>query len=299
MNPSTLLVRFSMVFLICLLAAGCEEDLGLRDEFPEPFTLYGLLSPQLDTQSVRVYSLEAFPNVAFDDGISFLSTDLVTGEQLVWQDSVVTKPNGQQDLVFWAPFRPKFNRSYRVEAIRQSDGASSYAEVRIPPPVLVRLEEPFSPEINEVFVNVLIEGPDIRALNPEIVYRVFTEGNRELKILRTYHRSEHPTENGWMFTFNFYVERLWVQSFYNQLAPDMTGIRCQAVNLVEMELHLIVGDSAWDPPEGNLDPNLLSHPQALTNVENGLGFVGGGYRIAEPLMPSRETVEKACFKYAL
>jgi hypothetical protein len=137
---------------------------------------------------------------------------------------------------------------------------------------------------------------------PEIEYAVFSDNGggtgRVVSILRTYHGFECPSEAGWKLGFNFYNERNWVQSLYNIATGSMLGIRCDVLALRHMEMHAIIGNAEWDPPGGSLDPNLLSHPQLLANVENGLGFVGGGYRIVEPLRPSRETVEKACFAYA-
>lgn len=77
------------------------------------------------------------------------------------------------------------------------------------------------------------------------------------------------------------------------------GIRCHIVELLDMELHLIIGSTDWDPPSGRFNADLLSHQSMLDNVENGLGFVGGGYRIVEKLRPSREVVEAACFTFMM
>ena len=295
---------FVCLLLLWVLLLGCNEDLRLRDDFPQPFTLYGVLSPDLDTQSVRLYPLDDFPLLHPTESldISFFSTDLTTGERLVWQDTLLIEPNGQHDLVFWAPFRAEFDHLYRVEAVRQNDGAMSSAEVKIPSPVSVSIVELDSPNINEVFIKVFIEGDNIRVLKPELVYTVKGSDSQfglgdVLSITRRYHKAEQPFEMGWEFTFNMYLDRYRVQGEYNVLLPAFLGIRCQVLDLRKLDLHLIVGNSDWDPPEGDLDPNLLSHQNALTNVENGLGFIGGGYRIVESLRPSREAVEKACFTY--
>jgi hypothetical protein len=112
---------------IGLLTTGCEEDLGLREDYPEPFTLYGLLSPDLDTQSVRVYPLQDIPGLALPQphGITFTSTDLTTNDVLVWNDSIVVAEDGREELVFWLPFRVDYDKSYRVTAIRDVDQVSS------------------------------------------------------------------------------------------------------------------------------------------------------------------------------
>jgi hypothetical protein len=287
--------------LAVLLLDSCQEDLGLRDDFPEPFSLYGVLSPDRDTQSVRVYRLEAYPTLSLDDphGVSFSSTDLETGELLVWRDTVLFEPNGQQDLVFWAPMKADYEHRYRVEAVRQSDGAASYVEVRIPPPVSVRFEELESDEFGEVDIDVFIEGEGIRALRPEVRYTVgFVQGppSNTATIPITYQGFEQQTENGWLLTIDLVLDRWRVHTEYVKLLGPL-ALWCPQFDLIGMEVHVIVGDTLWDPPAGLFDPNLLSHHRVLSNVENGLGFVGGGYRRVEYLFPSRAAVEKACFGY--
>lgn len=305
MNSLTLFIRFSIVFLTYLLLAGCEEDLGLREPLGMPFTLYGVLSPDLDTQSVYVYPFEDFPSLAPAESldISFIFTDLSTGTQTTWQDTLLTSPNGQRDLVFWAPLRVEYDRSYRVEAIRESDGETSFAEIRIPPRVTVRLIELGSPAINKVNLKIQIEGEQIRVLKPEIVYHVkrftgpdgVTGPDRFIPI--SYLGLENKTATGWDLSINLWKDRFDVQTLYT--AEFMSGgVLCPLLDLKNMNLHMIVGDSIWDPPMGLFDMNILSDPNTLTNVKNGLGFVGGGYRSIHPILPSQESVEDACFYYA-
>jgi hypothetical protein len=75
------------------------------------------------------------------------------------------------------------------------------------------------------------------------------------------------------------------------------GIVCPILDLRQMVLNVLIGDAAWDPPGGVFDPDILSFPSAMSNVENGFGFVGSGYRLSQSLFPPRATVEYACFNY--
>ena len=292
--------------MFALLALGCEEDLGLRQEVAEPFTLYGVLSPDLDTQSVYVFPQAAFPGQAHPETLDavFTSTHVATGEQRVWRDSVVANAIGEPVHIFWSPFRAQYGERYLIEVQRQGDGAQSHAEVRIPPLVRPRLEEPPTEAFGKSFIKISFDGERLRLLRPEIDYEVQMpqiEGSSgggprtRLTIRRTYEGTERPFDSGWQFTFDLGSERFFVQGTYNVELHALTGIRCEMIELISMTLHAIVGDSLWDPPKGRFDANLLSHHQALDNVENGLGFVGGGYRIRERIQPSREAIEKACF----
>ncbi len=275
----------------CIGLAACEEDLNLRDDFPEPFTLYGVLSPDLDTQYVRVYPIDEFPRLDQEvpEGIRVTSVDLMTGEEIVWTDTIDTAPNGQQDLVFKAPFVPEYEHTYRVRATRLSDGASSHAEVRIPPEVIIRIEESILPAKNEAILRFVVEGESIRVLKPEITYEVFFI-DKQLWPTRAYtfphHRDEIPAENGWDIPVNVWLDRLFVQNRYNVEVGTARGIEPFLWVLQEVRINLIVGDAVWDPPFGVLDPNLLSHPEVLHNVEHGLGFVGSGYRTSARFQPS-------------
>ena len=136
---------------------GCSEELTPREHYEIPFSVYGVLSPQLDTQSVRVYAVEDFPTLASPEPLDVVvaSTDLMTGETLTWTQTVTQEPNGQYEYLFHAPFRAEHNHRYRLEVIRPADEAMSFAEVRIPPPVTVSLVDRDDPN-----PQVRIEGVD-------------------------------------------------------------------------------------------------------------------------------------------
>lgn len=51
-------------------------------------------------------------------------------------------------------------------------------------------------------------------------------------------------------------------------------------------LRTVATDPDWRPPGGAFDPEVLIDPNAMTNVENGFGFVGSGYELAMPAFHS-------------
>ena len=282
------------ILFLTILLPGCEENLDLREDFSEPFTLYGVLSPDLGTQYIRVYPIDEFPRLDQDvpGDIRFTSVDLMTGEEIIWTDTVDIAPNGQKDLIFKASFVPEHEHVYRVEATRLSDGASSYAEVRIPPLVTIRSEDIIIPEPNAAILRVLVEGEDIRLLKPEITYDVMECSNGFVGDRRsfhyTHHRLESPTENGWEIPFNIWFDRLFVTGEYG------LGIRPFILILNGVEIRFLIGDAVWDPPFGQFELNLLANREILNNVVNGFGFVGAGYRLdAIPIAPSCELLTDA------
>jgi len=284
------------LLMVAISLFGCEENLAPRAHYDAvPFTVYGVLSPDLDTQSVRLYVPEDFPTLGSPEplDVDVTSTDLYTGERRAWRDTVLVDPNGQHEHVFWSPFRAAFGHAYRVEVVRRADGARSVAEVRIPEPVTVRIVNEGDP-----LVEVLIEGENIRALKPEAEYDVDIGDCQIVRNRFSYQGRERRVEDGWRFTLNLVVDNrniLWDCVGITQFLP--TPCPPYYHRLRALNLHVLIGDAVWDPPDGVFDPHLLSQPQALSNVENGFGFIGAGYRIVAPLRPSEEALALACFIY--
>jgi len=292
------LVVVILLLLFATALAGCEENLAPRDPFEAPFSLYGVLSPDLAMQSIRVYPLEDFPTLGTPEPLHahVFSTDLETGERRTWQDTVLVEPNGQHEYLYWSAFRAAYGHRYRVEAVRRSDGAMSFAEVRVPDPVTVRIAD----DRDASAVQVLIEGEGIRALKPEAEYILanLAPGCEVLRNRFSYAGRERRVEGGWRVDINMVADRFdilfncgGITVFAHPFCPPFFLL------LRALDLHVLVGDVAWDPPGGLFDPDILSEHTTMTNVENGFGFIGAGYRIVAPLFPSEEALEYACFRY--
>jgi hypothetical protein len=276
------IILFASVYLI-----GCDENLAPREHYDKvPLSIYGVLSPDLDTQSVRIYPLEDFPTLGSSEPLDLdvMSTDLQTGNRTMWRDTILVDRNGQHEYVFWAPFRAEFGHKYRIDVERRGGGATSYAEVRIPSQVMVRIDESDAP-----LLHVFIEGEEIRVLKPEAEYTVRdarglgpdTSFFPILRYVFPYHGREEKVEQGWQLAIDMHIDFDELRYLYTGDAELILDRYCFSL--------ILYG--------GVFDPLLLSRPQTLSNVENGFGFVGGGYRIAPSLFPSREAVESACFVY--
>ena len=280
--------------ILAASALGCNENLDLHGEADRPFALYGVLTPDRDTQSVRLFVLEESPTLARLDPsrFSLSSTDLSTGNRRVWRDTLIAEAEDGAGLVFWSAFEPAFGHTYRLEAVRLSDGARSYADVRIPPPVTLRLNEERAP-----LLQVVVEGEDVRVLKPEAEYVVRyppPSSSPPTRVKFEYHEQEERIENTWTLTLNMIVDYEEIRFIIR--ASNFCN---ETVVLDSLKLHLLVGDATWDPPGGVFDPYVLSQPDRMSNVVNGYGFIGGGYRTVKPLFPSPEAVESACFIHAL
>lgn len=75
------ILLFASVYLM-----GCNENLAPRQPYDEvPLSIYGVLSPDLDTQSVRIYPLEDFSTLGSSEplDLNVTSTDLQSGNRTV------------------------------------------------------------------------------------------------------------------------------------------------------------------------------------------------------------------------
>jgi hypothetical protein len=281
--------------VVCLCGTGCNEELLPQNELEIPFSMYGVISPQLDTQSVRIYPVEQFLTLQDADDINeirVVSRHHETGELRTWKDTVIVEANGQIEFIFWSAFQAEYGERYRIEAERISDGRTSYAEVRVPEPVQIRVDDP---RPQGVEIDVL--GDATRVASPVAEYVLTVPGREAIGYEIPYAGQEHRIDGGWRVEIELNLEREILQSWYNIDADVATGSRCEAVYLRYLYLHVLIGDEAWDPPEGIFDANVLVNPGAMSNVENGFGFIGAGYRQTAEIQLPRDVVEGACFRF--
>lgn len=293
--------RLHGIGFFCLVAAllltACEENLTVPEELEMPFSMYGVISPDLDTQSVRIYPVEprltlGDPDIAGEIRVS--STNMATGETTVWEDSVGIEENGQHEYIYEAPFRAEHETSYQILAERISDGARSVATVRVPAPVTVRMAS-----VRPQGIDVIIVGDSIRVLKPIVAYVVrLAEGEFPVRRYEIpYQGEEERVPDGWRIEIKFARDARKVQGLYNAEEGALQGSNCGWLDLREMNINILVGNAEWDPPDGAFSRDILVQPGVLHNVENGFGFIGAGFRAVERLRLPREVIEAVCFNF--
>lgn len=298
-------------FLVCAalviaLATGCSEDPAFPETIDVPFSVFGTLSPQADTQSVRVFAVEPAltPEPALDARLT--STDLETGEVVVWHDSLATFSDGSRGHVFWAPLRVRYGSSYRLDIVR-SDGASSTIDVQVPPLVGVPDTRPSDGEpwrmetslpagryrLVDVRLRHRAWGAACEHVPAEVVLqhdeeaeaaRLRRDGVGEISIERMGPEGPGLIDINLIGVFRKGRDRL---VFLNQIGAVLPGNKPTVV-FVGAELELLIGSVAWAPPGGSFDADALVQPGTFSNVENGFGFVGAGYLLSVDVKPSVE-----------
>jgi hypothetical protein len=78
---------------------------------------------------------------------------------------------------------------------------------------------------------------------------------------------------------------------------SVTGLQpgMDPVILTNLSVEAFITTTEWTPPGGDYDPELLVQPGTFSNVENGFGFVGGGYFESADALPPAESLRLAGF----
>ncbi|WP_457654292.1 hypothetical protein [Rhodocaloribacter sp.] len=277
------------------LWAGCETSVDAVSGSDAAFSVFGFFNPLADTQAVRVFPVEGLLVVSGPDPLDaeVTSTELETGEQRVWRDSVVQFLDGSFGHVYWSPFRAAHERTYRLEVAR-SDGAASVAEVETPPEVAPGVDVPVI-DFRDVTlpVRVPVEAP--RLLRVEVVYYTGIALNDTLAVDRLetvipYDDRVTLEGDGWRIPVDLSGDRDVVREAY-----FARNIFATAPALLGLTFRVMIVNRAWSPPGGVFDPDVLALPGLFSNVEKGLGFVGAGYPLALDILPDDEVVKQAGF----
>lgn len=293
-----------LVAALALTSVGCEEEIALVTPTDHAFSLHGILNPKADTQFVFVFPVEGrlvpAPPRRLDG--EFTATDLTTGEARTWSDSLVTNVHGEPGHVFWSAFTPAFGHSYQLE-MRSSRGSASSTTVKIPPEVSLKTGAASSGAF--VVQPLFLEGRAERLLRLETTFfaralqtapdrlrpgNYFTVSKRVV-----YDGRQARTEDGWVIRIDFNEGFELVEDTVKlHVHPDM--LAQFGIQLMTVRVDMIVVNDEWNPPGGVFDSLLMVQPEVMSNVENGFGFVGAGYRVHNTWKPRPEDVERAGFR---
>lgn len=297
---------------LCLLAGGavsCDTAVDLPDEPPRAFSMWGALTPDRDTQTVRVFPmgsrLESLPGDTLDARLT--SLNLETGRRRVWSDSVVRENDGDNVHVFWAPFTAEHGHTYRVQ-ISDARRGTSRAEVTVPE--RVELEPlPHAGRRGQIRARVRIPDSAPQVLpRAELDYLVQVgaadpQAGLLTNDVRTTVQVDNPIESasdGWRI-------RIPLDEHAVQVDGRVGGLRqrhglfytgpCCGLDLLMLTVEVTIVNEEWKFPSESLSPTVVAQPGLISNVENGFGLIGGGYE-ERVIVPVPDSVAKAArFRY--
>ncbi|MFT4605626.1 MAG: hypothetical protein ACI9W4_002370 [Rhodothermales bacterium] len=293
-----------------LALSACETSVAPRADTDRHFSMYGVVNPEADSQGVIVFPIEnelrVLPAERLDAIVT--STDLETGDQFVWSDSMVFRENGVVH-VYWAPFRAAHDRTYRINVASASGERHSEVTVTVPPlaevvpggvfeDIWIRQNVAVTAPVDRL--NFLLVRYVIKAKLPpaSLAYPVLPPDNQKdfgapppptdptappaqdslivqrLFVPIAYSDKAELSGEGWTIPINFSHDFREIRQRVSRRGNSDAayGIRLEAI-----EISLVAANAEWAAPGDQYEANVLIQPGAMTNVKGGFGFVGAGY----------------------
>ena len=256
-----LLVRIPVLFAVTVVLACCD-DTGF-DPFQESgfnYSIAGFLDGGLDTQFVRITPVRdsiALAPGPFDGTVTL--EHLASGQKTVWKDSVFRyqaagEPTPNLAHNFWSaePLEPL--AAYRLSVTR-SDGAMSWATVTLP----------------DTFPDPFIDGRTIKMRGIErladvvVTYRIQELiGGKIVTKTVSYLPSVFPIEDEWWVLVDRAADE-------EEVSLRFFGAPTQ---ILTIKVTIAAAGPDW-PDLVAIDDQTLALPNIVSNIEEGVGFLGG------------------------
>lgn len=286
MTVWTTVRRMLVVALLATMAFGCDASLEPFAETERAFTLLGYLDSDADTQFVRVVPLRRVVDrrqpVPIDATVR--SLDLTTGEEVVWQDSLLRFADSTYGHIFWASFRPQPTHRYRLE-VRRSDGAVSQAETTLPP--IPDTSAVYTLDNRSTFFQPLVWPGVHTVIDVDVRYRVNAKPggiypppdpppSTATEVRIRYEQDDRGSRQGdaWWTEFNLVEDLPLVRE-----ALRAEGRSSDLILLYSLSMRIAIPGEGWAPPDGIWDRDVLVQPGTFSNVDGGLGFWGAVTRV--------------------
>ena len=254
------------ILLTLAVLAACSSELEPFTGTSEaPFALYGYLDANADTQFVRVSAVRHTPEDHGDPlDADVVLTDLGSGEQTIWQDSLLLLDDGTEARLFYAPLRVGAGTAYRLDVRRTADGAATQATTEVPS------RPGFQPGLAEARFGSIRQtvywlGLTRRPSETTLRYRVGEVGDTAVQVVELPYlmageagqvSTDAGVRQGWGFPIFLSEDRREVLRRLERPATDST------LALYDVTMRIERLSAAWGEQENPI------------NIENGFGFFG-------------------------
>lgn len=257
MSRSTALVHIvpSVVIAVLIVVAGCDTAVDPFQTSTNYFSIGGVIDASADTQFVRVTPLRrkvSIPAEPLDAIVT--TTDLVTGETVVWHDSLFTLHMGGVAHNVWSDFDFKPGRSYRFE-VSAPEGRVSTAVVALPD------------TFPEIVIQIPMGSPTATINVPDV------EDLADLRIIFCGRESESASIQRVDIPLINRASR-YQEGFTTRVAAYDIAATAGLSRVYWIRILAMAAGPDW-PDFDQLDGETLALHDSYSNVENGVGFLGG------------------------
>ncbi len=255
---------FCLFTIYVLTLSGCDDTFQPIQENPEhPFTIYGHLDASVDTNWVRVTPVRETLYLEEGDTTDAVVTieHLETGEIVTLKDSLFQRAPRIFVLNWWTTMQLEPMQSYRLVA-KKPDGRASSATVTLPD----TFPEPIA-TAGFVNIDVYIEG--VKNLADASVYYLVRDhvNNSSINFKFTHLKDTVRTAmppGVHQFNFNPEEHESYIDDFFYEIPYTILG----------RWIYVASAGPEWIYfPD--YDERELELPDAVTNIENGAGFLIG------------------------
>ena len=273
------------VVAVALLSA-CDESIPPPDSINETYTLWGAFDPRSDVQAVRVVPITDTIGLGTRDAldVTVLSTNVETGAETVWRDSVVQYANGSIGHVYLGDLNPDFESRHVFRVVRP-EGAEVSALVPVPP-LVEPLLQTVALTAREATYPIFWPGaPQVNA--PTLTYFLESGTCQRDSVQIAFPGASDPAEFGWQMAFRLSEDSAPVAARFQE-----------PMALLRLTVRGEVASEGWRLPlAAARDRELLLQPTVLTNVENGFGFIGSAYRTSLTWSPTPAELQRSPFEF--
>lgn len=278
----SMLLLFALITASFVFLNACEDTFEpMKENDRYFFSIYGFLDASADTQWVRIIPLRTGLNQLPELDATVTLENLETGETSVMHDSLFQYTGGNQAWNFWTTMELSPEGSYRLAAVN-GDGQESSVVVEMPPDFPTPIV--FEDDDSEFGVDTLeISGVENLA-DVRTIWRISEISTSRISIFNYPHLQDtvevfpgfHKLEINTMDN---------IESIARNFHPDFNEA---------IELFTPQQSQVWVASAGpgwlffpDIDENVVTLPDGISNVENGTGYLIGIVSKTVPL--------KSCF----
>ena len=263
MLPFLLSPSLPLTLSLFLVLAACDNSFEPINEEPTSFfAVFGFLDTAADTQFVRVSPLRETVEASGGLAARVSTRTLGTGEEVVWQDSLVALDDGEAGLLFYAPLPVEPGDSYQLD-VRGDDGEATRALTQVPLRVSLDLG-PVTTDFNDRLAQrVTLLGVQRVPRSMNMLYRVMPPGATDTLTIRLPLFVFGGSADGIVLRVPLEADRDEILERLQRLQRDTTVV----LHSVGLELEQLSDE--WETPN------------ASVNIENGFGFFGSIARYVE------------------
>ncbi len=268
-----------LLLILCMVFIGaCETSVDPFIDDDRFFTIFGSLDTKLDDQFIRVIPVrQTFELDPSNLQASLKSTDLTTGEERVWNDSLVTLNDGSTGLIFTSHFRVRAGHTYKIE-VSDEQGRTTSATTTMPSAIVGEVRDAtLTSDHDSVFPtgsqDIIWRGLDREPFEIELWYRYMTledQPFRDVMITQGTTNYLGGDQGDWVTHINYTTNNRDLSDLVANLGQRLAG----------MGMTVVVLSEDWVAPGGVFDPEILVQPGTFSNVENGYGFIGSTGRFS-------------------